>query len=252
MTDDVLTGAVQAAMRSLVESGRINEMIEAKLGKLVESVLEDQFLSYNGEFGKQVKVALTEAIAFDPTTLNLPSYNAVIVDILRRKFDAIIDQRARDGMSKMVDDLLREPPEEIKLSELVEEYKLHVRGYGNEKAGKNVSVVVKREERSFGSEWVDIGLAEAPNLTSHDLYKCDFRLSSRKDKTDKGLRVFTAYLGTTDLSKHLFLGDVYGFERKLFQLWAAKTPLVLDEEAVDLEIPRDPDASDCDCHDNDD
>jgi hypothetical protein len=258
MTD--LSQAIADATAKLIASGKVEAMVEKNLEKLVADIAQEQLRSYS-DFGKKIAAAFAESIDFEISRLNLPSYNAVIVDILKRKFDAIIDQRARDDMSALVDELLKEPPAEIKLSELVEQYKIHVRGHSNEKVGNEVSVVVsRRRERSKytwdkNSEWIDVGLSEKAGLGEDDLYRCDFRLHvSPKDlgvKGDKSLRVSTIWLGATEVSsvRNLFLGDVYGFQRFLFQLWAAKTPIVLDEDAVDLEIPRDPDSDDCNCDD---
>ena len=40
-----------------------------------------------------------------------------------------------------------------------------------------------------------------------------------------------------DPSKKIFCGPFYGFDRLLFQMYAAKTKLIIDEDDVNTEYP---------------
>jgi len=51
---------------------------------------------------------------------------------------------------------------------------------------------------------------------------------------------FSLMIGNQDVSKKLFIGPLYGFERTLFQFYTAKTRLVIDVDPseIDLSYPE--------------
>jgi hypothetical protein len=221
---------IAAATERLIASGKIEEAIERQLTKTIESIVEQELRSYS-DFGKALHAQVTKALALDPAKLTLPSYNQVVVDVVRRAMDAHIGTVGKTHLEQLMGELLKAPPAEIKLSELVAEYRKHIASRGRrDRIGSRIGLTVAREKFS-----ADIMLAPEP---VSEKYKHDYTLHVFSFDKDAPATVSTIWVGAQQFSRdfRLFVGDVFGFERTLFQLWAAKTPIVLDEDECDLEI----------------
>lgn len=59
--------------------------------------------------------------------------------------------------------------------------------------------------------------------------KCDIRFGVYKDQ------IFSLAFKNQDVEKEMFIGELHGFARMLFQMKAAKTKLIFDKEQSDIE-----------------
>lgn len=235
-----LSASLTAAVGKLVESGKIETAISIAVEKTVVDVINEELRTYS-DFGKQVKEAVKGALKFD--RLELPEYNAILLDALRQHIDATMREQAARSVKALAGELLRTPPASIKLSDLVETYKEHIASnrYRYDRLDDSVGLIVNRSDAGF----VYVGLHHRPAKSE---YECDFRLMISKSRGSAPL-VAGVWIGGHEL-KHqstlrgtLFIGDGYGFERTLFQLWANQTPFEVDEDACDLELPE----PECEC-----
>lgn len=234
-----LNAIATAAVANLLESGKIEKAIGAAIEKTVLDQIEQQLRSYS-DFGKAVGEALKESLAFKHLTL--PEYNAILLDTFRQHVDAHMHATAAKSMKDLATDMLQSPPAEIKLSELVEEYKKWLlNNHSRDDLADEISVVVQRHDYKY-STWTStswtIGLHSKPDEKKE--YMCDWRLRLSHASSDNTgpITISSIHLGKAELKTDVFLGGSYGFERQLFQLWCGKVAFVIDEEAVDLQLPE--------------
>ena len=222
-----LSEHIDAATQRLITSGKIEEAIEKQLERTIESIIEQELRVYS-DFGKALHEQVKKALALDPDTLTLPGYNHVVLDVVQRALNTHVESTGRKHLEALCAEILKAPPESIKLSDLVNEYKTHITRYGENRTGEEIGLTVERERLNC-----TIGLAPKPGV---EMYRSDFRLSVWRFRDDQPATISAIWLGDRNVRDRLFVGDVYGFERTLFQLWAAKTPIIIDEDDCEIEI----------------
>lgn len=218
-----LEQAIQTAFTNMVTSGQVTKIIETQIQKTVEHVFVETFRSYS-PFCKALTDHVQKTLQVDFAGLGLAGYNETVLRIIKAKLDANVEQFAMGQISKAMDELLKTPPTEIKLSELVDLLKKHVGAGDGGECG--VSCHVEFSDGSTLKGWCHVRLDEKPRQSSRD---CRFDVAV----TDKGeiYRISLPYSG--DVTKRMFAGPFYGFECALFQMYAAKTRLIIDEDNVD-------------------
>ena len=224
-----ITSAVAKGLGQLIDSGRIEKVISEQIEKTISDIIKEQMRAYS-PFGEHVKAAVKAALTFDPQAIALPSYNVMVCDLIRQHVENRMRGDAADHVKRLMDELLGTPPKQIKLSELVDQFKEHVKDHWRYDGEHAVTCIVERTE--YGSLWLNLGTK--PDM---DKYKCEFKmLISKPYKGEEPLTVATVWLDHTEVKSGLFLADRTGFERFLFQLWTCKVPLVLDESFVNVDI----------------
>lgn len=217
---DDLKSAVQTAFGNVVSSGAIEAAIEKQLASTIASLIQAELREYS-DFGKAIKECVQQAVCVNLDRLDLPSYNELILQIIRRQMDAALQsdvvKQLEDNMAK----LLVAPPAEITMEALIEAFVEH---HKEDKDGDDFTLLM---ERKHGTTYIsldeDSGKSE---------YSCDYRLA-----VDRDGKVYSLTIGTKDVAKTIFTGPFYNFERMLFQLYAAKTKLIIapDEQAEDFD-----------------
>jgi len=215
---------VTDAVRALVENGKLAAMVETHVAKLLDSILGDALRSY-GDVGKQIGEAVKQAIAIDPQALGLEGYNLTVLAIVKQKLDAAIQKVGVEKLSKDMDELLgTHAPETIKLSELVEQFKAWASQTGNE-----ICCTVILEEPQYHHRW--LYLDAEPRKKWND---CRFALMLGEDGHTTIFKV-----DGRDPKQTIIMGPLYGFEKTLFQMYAAGTKIIVDETEFDDSLERD-------------
>jgi hypothetical protein len=221
------------AMGKLLDSGKIEQLIERQLEATLKSVIEDSLRSYS-DFGKGLQEHFKSALTFDPDRVKIPEYNAMVAHIVERKLAEFFHQEAAVKISAAMDEILKPAPAEMKFSELVETLKKDaVEDYRFKRSNPYVTVHVEPVSE-YGSRWVRLD-----REGGKDKYSCEFSFLASNYGGISALR-----FGGNDVNKSVFVGGYYGFERSLFQLHAAKTKLIFDEFSE--EITDLPDECHCD------
>lgn len=212
-----LEQAIQTAFAGMVSSGQLGKIIETNVQKAVEKTLDDVFKSYS-PFQKNLTEHIQKTLNVDFGGIGLAGYNEIVLKIIKAKLDASVFKFAEKQISASLDELLENPPAEIKLSELVEMLSKEARAEDNHERGISCHVV----ENDNNDRWGTVKLDKKPRVAARD---CQFDIAY----TDKGeiYRIGIPYHG--DVTKKLFAGPFFGFERALFQMYAAKTRLILDD-----------------------
>lgn len=239
-----LNSALLQAVDNVITSGKIEATINAAVEKAVLDAVQSELRTYS-DFGKAVSEAVKAAVKID--RLSLPEYNAILLDALSRHVDATMRAAAADSIKNLASNLLRTPPAEIKLSELVEQYKQHlVEDRSSDAYGDHIICEVETTKIDLaGKPWRSGWISLHPTKSQYSRtsrYTSDVRIMVSGDEGE--LHVSSIWFGGAEAkAPGLFIGSGYGFERLLFQLWANKTRFVLDQEAVDTAMPE----PECEC-----
>jgi len=228
---------VTDAVKKLVTEGKMAAMVEAHVAKMRDSILAAALRSY-GDIGKQSQEAVKTAIAIDPSALGLCGYNQTVLAIVKQKLDAAVQKIGVEKLSKDMDDLLGTcAPETVKLSVLVEQFKEWAAGHGSES-----QCTIIFEESQYGSRWLYLD-----QDSKNGKYDCRFSMLI-PDKDGAGGTCTTT--GTTpslckikgrDPKQTFIMGTLCGFERTLFQMYAAGTKIIVDETEFDNSLEREGD-----------
>jgi hypothetical protein len=221
-----LQDAVATAFANVVAAGTIEKAIEKKLTDTITSIIDEQLRSYS-DFGKSLSAHVKSALQVDFDKLGLPGYNDFILKLVR----AQVSQQAEDSIARQVEaqlkELLEPAPKEITLSALVEEF---IKFSDDEtryssRQPDQITLISERDNSFTSSVFHHIGLDPEPRKRRYD---CAYEISVHDGK------VYSIRLDGTDPSKHLLLGSLRGFRRRLFQLHAAGTKLIIDRDADEI------------------
>lgn len=216
--------AVVAAFNKMAEGGAIQKVIEEKMAATVAEVI-GKVLGRYSDFGKKLEDHVAASLNIDLCDLNLVGYNETVLKIIRQQLDESINTIGRKRMEESMKELLSNPPAEITLSQLVEEMKK-----ANEDRGYyECTCIVEYSDTSFCSDYKRVYLDKEGGKSNRE---CDIQLAV----TGSG-EVFSFSIRGQDLKATIFAGPFYGFDRNLFQMYAAKTKLIIDEDYVNRNYP---------------
>lgn len=232
-----LQQAALAAVERVFSSDAITQAIEKSIAKTVEDAIKDQLGAYS-DFGKELKKKVGEALKLHGD-IDLPSYNDSLLKIVRQSVEGRVNATIQQQVTEQLEGLLETAPESIKFSALVEEFKEwakdQARSCSCDGEGE-VSVLLDESETVTGyrSIFFDAERDQRDYLTK----------TKRRDKwahsiilnTDKEGRVYGLRLSGEDVTKTIFVGPLYGFERRLFQLFSAKTRIEFDARPEELDL----------------
>jgi len=213
--------AVIESLDKVIASGKIEEMIEAKLTKTIESILDDALRSY-GDFGKSIGEQVNASLKIDEH-LGLPAYNDLVLKIVQRQIDTQIGGAMQSQLAEQLADLLKTPPAEVKLSDLTKEFSEFAIKDIDRDHSDYFTFGMEQSSRGYRHLWFDPKGGKSQ-------YSCKYRLGV----TSEG-RVFTLSIDGENPDKRLFVGPFYNFERTLFQMKVAGTKLIFDCEVCDIE-----------------
>jgi len=208
---------IQKAFGAMVSSGKLATIIEENVQKSVESIIRSAF-DYHGTVPRALAEYLNKNLKVDFEGIGLAGYNEFIAKIIRQKLDAVVFKYGEGLIGKQIDELLSNPPESITLSQLIEQYHKFAREEQDEEPFAMSCEVIESDSVS-GYCRVKLG-AKSSRTRSEKHYELAL--------TGKGevYSISAPYSG--DITKRLFVGPLFGFERLLFQMYAAKTRLVID------------------------
>lgn len=212
---DQLKSAVTAAFERIAASGVIEQTIEKKLTETIVEAVNSHLRSYS-DFGQAIQKHVQQAIGVDLERADLPSYNDFVLKVIRKQLDAAMVGPAAKQIEEDMAKLLAKAPTEITLQELVDDF---IKAYKEDREGEAFTLHIEHESYGFKYVCLDVD-------PDKGRYSCDFRIG-----IDKQGHVYSLQLGAKDVSKTLFVGPIYGFERDVFQLYAAKTKIVIPEGA---------------------
>lgn len=216
---DQLKQAVATAFDNIVASGAIEKAIQEQIGKCVESAIKDQFSSY-GDFNKAVKAKVSELVDVNLAEIDLPSYRDLVGKIIRERVGAAMHSNFAEQLGNDLDELLSPAPAEITLEKLLQEFvEARMDAWDADDLRGNPFTL---EIDSSRDGYADIYLDKEPRQSR---YSCEFQIRVRDGV------VWALRIDGKDPRSTLFAGPLFNFEMRLFQMYTARTKLIVKEGA---------------------
>ena len=209
-----LKSAVSDAFANVVASGAIEQAIEKQLADTISQVIRDRLRAHS-DFGKAIEAKVQQAESVNLDRMNLPSYNDLILQIIRRQVDGVMQSEAAQQLEENMAKLLEPAPPQIEFEKLLEEF-INQHKEGHEGEGFSLHI-----ENKWGSTYICLDKESGKSE-----YQCDYRIGVGSDG-----KVYHLAFGGKEVQKTIFMGPFYGFERTLFQLYAAKCVLTIPANA---------------------
>lgn len=211
---------VSEAFDKIVVSGAIEQAIEKQLAETISSVLRGQLRSYS-DIGKVIEAQVKASLNIG--TMELPSYADLIGKIVRRQVEAGMQNEATRQLEQNISELLAPAPAEITLDQLIDDFiKSRLDQSYSDIRGDSFTLIIEHAEGSTaGYKHIYIDCEYGTSK-----YSCAIQIDVKPSGEVYGLK-----LGGKDLKDQLFVGPLYDFERKLFQLFTAKSKLIVPDDA---------------------
>ena len=220
---DQLKEAVAAAFDKVVASGAIEEAIHKQIGVAVTAGISEHLRDYSA-FGKALKEKIGTLIEIDLDKIDLPSYRQLAGDIIKKRVGAVMSAEFTEKLDKDIAELLAPAPATITLQELLDEFIESKKDAWNahQLRGEKFTLNINRSENCDG--YVDVSIDEDPNQGRHSLCTIHLRIAGDGE-------VWALSLGGADIKNKIFVGPLFNFEKRLFQMYTAKTRLIIDADA---------------------
>jgi len=231
--NEVARNAVEEYLRSDAAVKKIAETVQ----KTTDRAIEETLSSYS-DFGKQVKAAVSKSLAIHGK-IELPEYNHMLLNMIAVHVEHATKDSIQRQVAERMKDLLEPAPAEIKLSELIEQYREFLKDRANSGCSCD-----SRHEFYFKVEDEDddffrrIALSES-KPERH--LSADIRFGLSRGARPRGETPFVGEIYTLsfrenqEIERKMFVGPLYGFQRSLFQMQAAKTAIIVDVYASDVD-----------------
>jgi len=219
-----LQDAITTHFQTMVESGKLDEIIATKVESLIEDALGDALRSYS-DFGKAFKESLKGILTFDLDKMQIGKYNELVAEIVKTKLGDHLEGKWKDDFEAYLDTLLSGGPPEMKLSELLKELVRMNEDEAREEGHEYAKMEVGKSE--YGTVDVAMWPWETDRYASR--YTAPYRL-----RIDKEGRVWSIELGNEERDETpspLELRSRWRFEAQLFRLRTAQTKVVIDVPA---------------------
>jgi hypothetical protein len=221
---DALKNAVAAAFENVVISGTIEQAIETHIAKAVTSAIADQF-TYSSDFNKAIKAKVASLIDVNLSGIDLPSYRDLVGKIIQKRVGAAMTEQFTELLDKDISEMLSPAPAEITLENLLAEFVTHRMDQydADDLRGQEFTLHIQHSDSSDG--YADIFI-DKERATSK--YSCAIRLRTRN-----GGEVWALTIDGNDIENKLFVGPLFSFEKRLFQMYTAKTKLIFPAGATE-------------------
>ncbi len=224
---DQLKDAVAAAFDNIVASGAIEAALQEQVGKAITSAIKDQINGYNSEFSKKITERVKALVDVDLDAIDLPSYRQLIADVIVKRVGAVMSTEFTEKLDKDIAALLEPAPAEITLEVLLADFvEVKMDAYNaDELRGNEFTLHIERDTNPLlaSSKYVHVYISEDPRTTK---YSCDIQLDLRGDGEIWGIKI-----GGKAIKDQLFVGPLFSFEKRLFQMYTSKTRLIVPADA---------------------
>lgn len=251
LVSEAMKKAVQAQLEESIKSDFLAEEVK----KLVQESIKDSLrsiFSYGTDVREQIKDFFKDNLKFDCSKLNLEEHNEIILSEVKKALKGMVDNDLRSKAEAMVSEIVMCAPKEIKLSEIIEEYK----NYISNKFEYSIEDKIEIDYDGQPHRWFEIEFE-----VNHDgSYSCSFPkitlgtgIPGVKEEVlitlyNKSKDIYEFCYGRTntpgsfeskDLGSKIDMStwhDCSEFEKLLYRLDKAKTPIIFDEDNVNCEI----------------
>jgi hypothetical protein len=210
-------------LQQRIQSGAFEEAIGKYADKLIDQAAKDCLDSYGG-VGKALKEQFAKAIMPQLDSIaDLPTYHEFVTNRLKLATQQFYDSRLATVLDAELKELLTEIPEQITLSWLVEKVMQERRNDEDDYEGE-ITLIIE-EDNTYG-KWAHIYLDKDENKSKRD---CEYDIQLRHEKESAKWAVIGVRINGHKAGEQLSMGRQYGFEKILFNIYAMKGQIELDE-----------------------
>jgi hypothetical protein len=216
-----LGNAVQEAFAKIAKEGKIEVMIEKELCSTISTLISNTLRSYS-DFGKALEEKVKKELQIDLSKINLDNYNNTIMKMISAKMNSLTEEKMQKTMDTFLNDLLKDIPDEVKLSKLLDDFREHViaNQYSRDHDGE-FTLMIEDGGNGYKRIYFDPESGKSK-------YACKYCLAT----TDKG-EIYNITIDSEKAHSTLFCGPHYSFEAKLFHLYTNRATLIIDTDESD-------------------
>ena len=215
-----------------IQAGALEVAISKKVDSLIEDTAENVFRSYS-DLGKALNEKMTKAIMPQIESLDdLPTYHDFVLNRLKTAAQGFYDSRLTEVLDKEFAEILAEVPEKITLSYIVNSLLEEAQG-DNEPEGE-ITLIINEDNHSNDGRWLSVYIDKEADK---EKYNCAFDLHLSKDKETGKYEILSIKVDDKKAGESLAMGRLYNMEKILFNVYAMKGQIELDQglDADDYE-----------------
>ncbi|WOA61025.1 hypothetical protein [Bacillus mycoides] len=227
---------INDSLAKLKDEGYVEKIVKAQLEETIKNVIDRSLRSYS-DFGEMLEKQVKEHLQINLSELDIPSYNHFIVATIQDHFNAVLHEQGVNRMKEQLDELLLHSKEEYKLSEIMKDLVEEIEDL-DEMGCEDYHEMSMHVENSYGSTYVYFD-AESDK----DRYDCKYEIRVDKKsnvvehiKIRENRRHYRDTKEFKEFDAKTIMGGFYGLEQTLFKMYARKAKLIIDEDAVELEV----------------
>lgn len=119
-----LHALVDKKVADLIQSGEIEKSIELGIEKSINESIRRQFESY-GNITKQLDKLLDEKLKIDPSQMDIPTYNDVMLKAIEQKIGEFFESKAAAKLMEGMNKLFAPLPESMDIHEFINKIVAH-------------------------------------------------------------------------------------------------------------------------------
>lgn len=211
---------VQQQLEKIIQEGKLEAIVRAKVEKTVEEVVQEMVRSYS-DFGKGLKEEINKAFKVDFEKISALDYNHIVVSIVKEHLDKRLLESVKEPIAKEIDEYLGPlEKKEWKLSEIIDRFIKDEIDDEDRHSGGEITLHVERS--NYGS--THIRFDKDNNKKS---YECEFEMSlDTKTGVAYSFRAGKYNPHNGDLRTASLHGS---FEKFLFRLYAQRVSITVDD-----------------------
>ncbi len=227
---------INDSLAKLKNEGYVEKIVKAQLEETIKNVIDRSLRSYS-DFGEMLEKQVKEQLQINLSELDIPSYNHFIVSTIQDHFNAVLHEQGVNRMKEQLDELLLHSKEDYKLSEIMKELVKEIEDL-DEMGYEDYHEMSMHIENSYCFTYVYFD-AESDK----DKYDCKYQICvNQKSNVVENIKIREQrrhYRDTKEFKEFdakTIMGGFYGMEQTLFKMYARKAKLIIDEDAVELEV----------------
>lgn len=226
------------ALVELHEEGTVKDIIKKQITSTVESSIKDLLGSWS-PLSKALDKELKEQLQINLDKLDIPSYNELLAQAIKKQLDDAIYTKGLDDFNKRIGKIIgSEMPDEIKLSELVLKMAQEIDDLDDLSMDDYVEMTLFVERSSYSENSYHIHMD--PNEDKQS-YECKYRLFISEGKlssvTVNAKEKYSADRHYSKVSPRIMMeGKMSRLEEELFKAYVHSIPIVVDDEKCETEI----------------
>jgi hypothetical protein len=210
-----------------LQDGALEKALKNKIDELFDNCVRDAF-GYNSDIRKALESTIKNAISPNLTNLGtFPKYHQLVMSSITNAATKFQNEKLQAVIDKELEAVFKEIPEKLTLTWILEQIKLETQEKeGEEFESGELALFIKTS--SCGYSHIYIGREEGMSY-----YSCEYQI----DITDKG-EIYSLKIDGNDKGNPLTVGNLYSFQKLLFNAYVMKSTIILDKgtEAYEYDL----------------